>query len=86
MVSTNEEGVDRVMSDTEDYAFLMESTSITYEVQRKCGLTQVGGLLDSKGYGIAMRKSRSFGIPKLQKLMLFTVYFNCKFVDKVRTY
>lgn len=57
MVATNEEGVARVMSDGEDYAFLMESTSIGYEVQRKCELTQVGSLLDSKGYGIAMRKS-----------------------------
>lgn len=60
MVATNEQGVDRVMSNTEDYAFLMESTSISYEVQRKCDLTQVGGLLDSKGYGIAMRKSKFY--------------------------
>ncbi|XP_046669515.1 glutamate receptor ionotropic, kainate 2-like [Homalodisca vitripennis] len=57
MVATNEDGVARVMSNTEDYAFLMESTSISYEVQRKCDLTQVGGLLDNKGYGIAMRKN-----------------------------
>nr|WHU27577.1 NMDA receptor 3 [Matsumurasca onukii] len=57
MVATNEEGVARVMNEDEDYAFLMESTSIGYEVQRKCELTQVGGLLDSKGYGIAMRKN-----------------------------
>lgn len=57
MVASNEEGVARVMSHDEDYAFLMESTSISYEAQRKCELSQVGGLLDSKGYGIAMRKS-----------------------------
>ncbi|KAH6928613.1 hypothetical protein HPB50_017480 [Hyalomma asiaticum] len=36
------------------YAFLMESTSIEYVVQRHCELTQIGGLLDSKGYGIAL--------------------------------
>ncbi|XP_054273168.1 glutamate receptor ionotropic, kainate 2-like [Macrosteles quadrilineatus] len=57
MVASNEEGVARVMSHDEDYAFLMESTSISYEAQRKCELSQVGGLLDSKGYGIAMRKN-----------------------------
>ncbi|GIY16634.1 glutamate receptor ionotropic, kainate 5 [Caerostris extrusa] len=36
-----------------NYAFLMESTILDYRMQRDCNLTQVGGLLDSKGYGIA---------------------------------
>lgn len=40
------------------FAFLMESTSIEYVVERNCDLTQIGGMLDSKGYGIAMRQSR----------------------------
>lgn len=35
----------------------MESTSIEYMVERNCDVAQVGGLLDSKGYGIAMKKS-----------------------------
>lgn len=56
MTSSNEEGVSRVLN--EKYAFFMESTSIEYEVERKCDLTQVGNLLDNKGYGIAMRKSK----------------------------
>ena len=51
--ATNEEGRDRVKK--EDYAFLMESTSIEYIVQRHCELKQIGGLLDNKGYGIALR-------------------------------
>ncbi|EEC03257.1 glutamate receptor, putative, partial [Ixodes scapularis] len=51
MVESNSEGVSRVLS--EAYAFLMESTSIEYVAQRHCQLNQVGGLLDSKGYGIA---------------------------------
>ncbi|XP_016097985.1 glutamate receptor ionotropic, kainate 1-like [Sinocyclocheilus grahami] len=44
------EGVQRVM--TTDYALLMESTSIEYISQRNCNLTQIGGLIDSKGYGV----------------------------------
>lgn len=32
-----------------NYAFLMESTSIEYTIERNCDLTQVGGMLDSKG-------------------------------------
>lgn len=30
-------------------AFLMESTMLDYAVQRDCNLTQIGGLLDTKG-------------------------------------
>ena len=32
-----------------NYAFLMESTMLDYVVQRDCNLTQIGGLIDSKG-------------------------------------
>ncbi|XP_023314966.1 glutamate receptor ionotropic, kainate 2-like isoform X1 [Trichogramma pretiosum] len=50
-VPTYEEGIKRVLQG--NYAFLMESTMLDYIVQRDCNLTQIGGLLDSKGYGIA---------------------------------
>ncbi|XP_018397740.1 PREDICTED: glutamate receptor ionotropic, kainate 2-like [Cyphomyrmex costatus] len=50
-VPTYEEGIQRVLQG--DYAFLMESTMLDYIVQRDCNLTQIGGLLDTKGYGIA---------------------------------
>lgn len=35
------------------FALLMESPFIEYIVERDCDLYQVGGLLDSKNYGIA---------------------------------
>ncbi|XP_063910070.1 glutamate receptor ionotropic, kainate 2-like isoform X2 [Zophobas morio] len=50
-VPTYEEGIQKVLEG--NYAFLMESTMLDYIVQRDCNLTQIGGLLDSKGYGIA---------------------------------
>ncbi|CAH0547299.1 unnamed protein product [Brassicogethes aeneus] len=50
-VPTYEEGIQRVLEG--NYAFLMESTMLDFVVQRDCNLTQIGGLLDSKGYGIA---------------------------------
>ncbi|XP_070138571.1 glutamate receptor ionotropic, kainate 2 isoform X4 [Drosophila bipectinata] len=53
-VKTYEDGIKRVMDG--NYAFLMESTMLDYAVQRDCNLTQIGGLLDSKGYGIATPK------------------------------
>lgn len=50
-VNNSKEGIQRVK--TSDYALISESTTIDYQVQRNCDLQQVGGLLDSKGYGIA---------------------------------
>lgn len=51
---SNFEGEERVSRSNRMYAFLMESSSIEYITERNCNLTRVGGLLDSKGYGIAM--------------------------------
>ncbi|CAH1800045.1 unnamed protein product [Owenia fusiformis] len=48
--ATVPEGIERVKK--EKYAFLVESTTNEYTTQRNCELMQVGGLLDSKGYGI----------------------------------
>ncbi|XP_066262906.1 glutamate receptor ionotropic, kainate 2-like [Euwallacea similis] len=58
MTTENDEGVRRV--ETENYAYLMESTTIEYMIQRHCSLAQVGGLLDDKGYGIAMKKESPY--------------------------
>lgn len=56
MVKDNMIGVDRVLN--ENYAFLMESTSIEYATEKYCTLAKIGDLLDEKGYGIAMRKGK----------------------------
>lgn len=50
MVKNVDEGIQRVL--TSDYAFLMESTTIEFVTQRNCNLTQIGGLIDSKAYGV----------------------------------
>lgn len=55
LTTDNDQGV--LWAKTKNYAFLMESSSIQYIVERNCDVTQVGGLLDDKGYGIAMKKS-----------------------------
>ncbi|XP_034829307.1 glutamate receptor ionotropic, kainate 2 isoform X4 [Maniola jurtina] len=71
--SSNKEGEERVMRGKGGYAYLMESTTIEYVVERNCDLTQVGGMLDSKGYGIAMppnspyRTAISGAVLKLQE-------------------
>uniref|UniRef100_A0AAR5PL56 Ionotropic glutamate receptor C-terminal domain-containing protein n=1 Tax=Dendroctonus ponderosae TaxID=77166 RepID=A0AAR5PL56_DENPD len=63
-VKSYEEGINKVLQG--NYAFLMESTMLDYAVQRDCNLTQIGGLLDSKGYGIATPK----GSPWRDKISL----------------
>uniref|UniRef100_A0A4W3I6T3 Glutamate receptor n=1 Tax=Callorhinchus milii TaxID=7868 RepID=A0A4W3I6T3_CALMI len=50
LVKNNDVGIQRVL--TTDYALLMESTNIEFVTQRNCNLTQIGGLIDSKGYGV----------------------------------
>lgn len=54
MMMDNNQGVDRVKREKEAYAFFMESSTIEYQVQRDCDLTEVGAWLDNKAYGIAM--------------------------------
>ncbi|XP_011690714.1 PREDICTED: glutamate receptor ionotropic, kainate 2-like [Wasmannia auropunctata] len=58
LVLDNTAGVRKAIE--EDYAFLMESASIEYLVERICEVSQVGDLLDEKGYGIAMKKNSEY--------------------------
>ncbi|XP_033979794.1 LOW QUALITY PROTEIN: glutamate receptor ionotropic, kainate 5 [Trematomus bernacchii] len=51
-VKSTEEGIARVVNSK--YAFLMESTMNEYHQGLNCNLTRIGGLLDTKGYGIGM--------------------------------
>ncbi|XP_037086487.1 glutamate receptor ionotropic, kainate 2-like isoform X2 [Pollicipes pollicipes] len=52
-VDSSDAGVERVKKGK--YAFLMESAGIEYVLERNCELTQIGGLLDHKSYGIALQ-------------------------------
>lgn len=56
LMSSNAMGRENVEKQNGKYAFFMESATIEYITERYCNLTQVGGLLDSKGYGMATRK------------------------------
>ena len=60
MMSSNKDGIDKVLLDQGSYAFFMESTTIEYVVERYCNLQQIGGLLDSKSYGIAVQQGMNY--------------------------
>lgn len=51
-VSNTKEGIDRVS--TGKYAFILESTLNEYYRERNCDLMPLGGLIDSRGYGIGL--------------------------------
>lgn len=57
MASSAPEGI--AWAEQGRYAYFMESTVIDYVTARHCNLTMVGGLLDSKGYGIAVPKGKN---------------------------
>ncbi|GFT00129.1 glutamate receptor ionotropic, kainate 3 [Trichonephila clavipes] len=72
LMESNEKGKEEVYKG--NYAYLMESASIQFLTERECNLTQIGGLLDHKGYGIGTKKGNvalsawlSTGILKLQE-------------------
>lgn len=72
MVKDNEEGIHRVL--TSDYAFLMESTTIEFATQRNCNLTQIGGLIDSKAYGVGTPMGKQTKTYFQNKSILFNLF------------
>ncbi|KAG0415866.1 hypothetical protein HPB47_006959, partial [Ixodes persulcatus] len=67
LTASNAEGVERVLRG--NYAFFMESSTIEYLVDRDCRLAQIGGPLDSKGYGFALPRGSPY-TPHLSSAIL----------------
>uniref|UniRef100_A0AC34F2M7 Ionotropic glutamate receptor C-terminal domain-containing protein n=1 Tax=Panagrolaimus sp. ES5 TaxID=591445 RepID=A0AC34F2M7_9BILA len=53
-VNSSKEAITRVKAG--NYAYMMESSMLEYYMKTECSLQTVGGLLDSKGYGVALPK------------------------------
>lgn len=70
-VEENHEGLNRAQN--ENYAYLMESTSLLYYTERVCNVTMVGDLIDDRNYAIGMRKGYKYyntlseGVLRLQE-------------------
>ncbi|XP_037081492.1 LOW QUALITY PROTEIN: glutamate receptor ionotropic, kainate 2-like [Pollicipes pollicipes] len=64
------DGINRVSTAAGKYAYFMESSTIEYTIERRCDLTQVGGLLDNKGYGIAVSKWSPVSASELSEIIL----------------
>lgn len=70
---SNEEGVKRVQVSKGTYAFLMETTSLQYHVQRNLDLIQIGEAFGQKHYGIAvpLSKCRNVELGECQNFKIF---------------
>ncbi len=53
---STDQGVEKVLKEQGQYAFLMESTSIEYHTERNHNLVKIGENLNSISYGIAIKK------------------------------
>lgn len=69
LASSNAKGRDMVEQQEGKYAFFMESATIEFITERYCNLTQVGGLLDNKGYGVATKKGSKLRGPLSEAIL-----------------
>ncbi|XP_012061140.1 PREDICTED: glutamate receptor ionotropic, kainate 2-like [Atta cephalotes] len=58
--SSYKEGIDRVIHGKRKYAFIMESGSSEYHIDRKCNLIKIGSMIESREYGIAMPRNSPY--------------------------
>lgn len=78
LVKSIEDGIQRVLKS--DYALLMESTTIEYVTRKNCNLTQFGGIIDSKGYGIGTPKGTAV-ITKTCRSSWYNLVTHESFID-----
>lgn len=77
----NKDGINLVKEESENFAFIMESSSIDYIENRECGLQMAGDIIDQKSYAIAYKDnfeyhhqiSRSISILQ-EKLVIKDLY------------
>jgi len=58
--NSNTEGIERVREEAGSYAYFIESPMAEYMTSRTCDLTMLGRNLDSKYYGIVLRKGSPY--------------------------
>ena len=49
-------GIERVLENPGEFAYLLESKSADYAMAQHCGLSTVGGNINMRSYGIAVKQ------------------------------
>ena len=50
------QGVERVVENPGEFAYLLESKSADYAIGNHCGLSTIGGNINMRSYGIAVKQ------------------------------
>ena len=56
LLTTNKEGIEKVISSAGKFAFFLESAGAEYATAQNCGLTTVGGKINTRNYGIVTKR------------------------------
>merc|ERR1711990_315819 len=59
-VSHNREGIEKVLSGEGKFAYFMESAGAEYAMAQNCGLSTVGGNINTRNYGIVTQKDSAY--------------------------
>jgi len=59
-VTHNRDGIERVLSGGGKFAFFLESAGAEYATAQNCGLTTVGGNINTRNYGIVTQRDSAF--------------------------
>merc|ERR1712066_1166647 len=60
MVTHNRDGIEKVLTGGGKFAFFMESAGAEYATAQNCGLTTVGGNINTRNYGIVTQKGSPY--------------------------
>jgi len=52
---SNAQGIERVKESDGQYAYIMDSASLEWTVEKDCNLIKVGETFSSKGYGVVLQ-------------------------------
>ena len=59
-------GIERVLENPGEFAFLLESKSADYAMAKHCGLSTVGGNINMRSYGIAVKQGNKEAVKLLE--------------------
>ena len=60
LLATNKEGIEKVISSAGKFAFFLESAGAEYATAQNCGLTTVGGKINTRNYGIVTKRESKY--------------------------
>ena len=60
LVTHNREGIENVLSAGGKFAFFLESAGAEYATAQNCGLTTVGGNINTRNYGVVTQKDSAY--------------------------